>query len=64
MDDIANEIKQKRKALGLTQEELALYAGVSTKFVVELESGKKTIRMDKLLAVLAVFDCALAVRHI
>lgn len=64
METIANQVKEKRKALGLTQEELATYAGVSAKFVIELESGKKTIRMDKLLAVLKVFDCTLEMRHI
>ena len=64
MNTIANDIKRKRKERGLTQEELTLYAGVSAKFIVELESGKSTIRMDKLLAVLRVFDCTLDVRHI
>lgn len=64
MDTIANEIKTKRKEVGLTQEQLATYAGVSAKFIVELESGKGTVRLDKLLAVLRVFDCTLDVRHI
>ncbi len=64
MDNIASEIKAKRKELDLTQEELATYAGVSAKFIVELESGKETVRLDKLLAVLRVFDCTLEVRHV
>lgn len=64
MITLANEIKAKRKELGLTQETLALYAGVSPKFIVELESGKETVRLDKVLAVLRVFDATLTMRHI
>ena len=64
MDAIATFVKNRRKELGLTQETLALYAGVSAKFIVELESGKKTLRMDKVFDVLKVFDCVLDVRHI
>ena len=40
-------VKQKRKELKLTQEELALNAGVGLRFVRELEQGKKTLRLDK-----------------
>ena len=64
MDTIATFVKDKRKELGLTQETLALYAGVSAKFIVELESAKPTLRIDKILDVLKVFDCVLDVRHI
>jgi len=63
MDEIATFVRNKRKEAGLTQETLALYAGVSAKFVVELEAGKKTLRVDKIVAVLNVFDCVLDVRH-
>jgi predicted transcriptional regulator len=34
-----------RKALGLTQADLALAAGVGLRFVVELEAGKPTVRL-------------------
>ena len=47
----------------LTQKELALYAGVSPKFIIELENNKKTIQMDKLFDVLDVFDLTLDVVH-
>lgn len=48
-------VKQKRKELGLTQEDLALNAGVGLRFVRDLEQGKKTLRLDKVNDVLALF---------
>lgn len=47
-------VKQKRKELQLTQEELALNAGVGLRFVRDLEQGKKTLRLDKMNDVLAL----------
>lgn len=48
-------IKEKRKELGLTQEDLAMNAGVGLRFVRELEQGKETLRLDKVNDVLALF---------
>ncbi len=39
-----------RKALGLTQRELALAIGVGERFIVDLESGKPTAQLGKALA--------------
>ena len=36
----------------MTQEELALVAGVGRRFVVDLESGKPTARLGEALAVI------------
>lgn len=47
-----DEVRRRRLELGLHQEELALLAGVSTRFVHTVEQGKPTLRLDKLLAVL------------
>lgn len=47
MDLLRLFVKQKRKELKLTQEELALNAGVGLRFVRELEEGKKTLRQSK-----------------
>lgn len=41
--------------MGLTQEDLALNAGVGLNFVRNLEQGKKTLRLDKVNDVLALF---------
>lgn len=48
-------VKNKRKALGMTQEELSFKAGVGLRFVRELERGKPTLQMDKVNQVLKLF---------
>lgn len=50
-----------RKAIGLTQPQLALAAGVGVRFVVELEAGKPTLRLETLLRVLHALGGSLAV---
>ena len=39
----------------MTQEDLAIKAGVGLRFIRELEQGKETLRMDKVNQVLALF---------
>lgn len=56
MKTIAEVIKENRKRMGLTQAQLAFYANVSPKFIIELEKGKETIELHKLFDVLNVFD--------
>jgi len=51
-NDIAFQIKMLRKKNSLTQIEFAKRAGVGLRFLRELEQGKATIRMDKLMQVL------------
>ncbi len=48
-------VKEHRKKLKLTQLDLAEKSGVGLRFVRELEQGKKTLRLDKVNAVLALF---------
>lgn len=55
MNSILQFVKEKRKELKLTQEELAANAGVGLRFVRDLEQGKKTLRLDKINDVLALF---------
>lgn len=61
---LSAHIKEKRKKYGLTQVELAERSGVGLRFVRELEQGKKTLRMDKVNDVLALFgECLGPVNH-
>ncbi len=53
--DLAKFVKAKRKAVKLTQPELAQKAGVGLRFLRDLEQGKKTLRMDKVNQVLSMF---------
>ncbi|MGQ1908211.1 helix-turn-helix transcriptional regulator [Marinifilum sp. RC60d5] len=48
-------IKEKRKLLNLTQQDLADKAGVGIRFIRDLEQGKLTLRMDKVNQVLNLF---------
>ncbi len=50
-----------RKQLGLTQPQLALAAGVGVRFIVELEAGKPTLRLETILRVLHALGGTLAV---
>lgn len=50
--NLSQEVKKRRKMLNLTQEQLSLRVGVGLRFLRELEQGKKTVRLDKVLEVL------------
>lgn len=45
-------LRAARKQLGLTQSDLALAAGVGVRFVVDLEAGKPTVRLEQVLRVI------------
>ena len=55
MEKLSQFVKQRRKSLGLTQEDLSFKAGVGLRFVRELEQGKESLRLDKVNQVLALF---------
>lgn len=52
---LSDFLKDRRKKLSLTQQELAFKAGVGLRFVREIEQGKTTLRMDKVNQVLKLF---------
>jgi y4mF family transcriptional regulator len=58
---LSEYLKKKRKALDLTQEDLASKAGVGLRVVREMEQGKPTLRMDKVNQVLMLFGAELGV---
>ncbi len=60
-EGIGAAVRQARQALELRQEELALAAGVSTRVVHQIESGKPTSRLDSLVPVLDVLGLSLRV---
>ena len=55
MTKLSQFVKQRRKSLGLTQEDLSFKAGVGLRFVRDLEQGKRSLRMDKVNQLLALF---------
>lgn len=56
MKALNSYIRRARKKEGLTQEELAAKAGVCLSFVREIESGKAMGQLDRLNAILAMFN--------
>jgi y4mF family transcriptional regulator len=54
-------VRERRRAERLTQRTLAELAGVAPRVVWELEHGKRTMRMDVVNAVLAVFGKTLGI---
>lgn len=50
--DLGAVIRRSRRAQALRQDELAGVAGVGIRFVVELEAGKPTAQIGKILQVL------------
>ena len=50
--DLGAALRVARKALRLTQADLALAAGVGLRFVVELEAGKPTVQLERVLRVI------------
>ena len=58
---LAQAVRRRRKGLGLTQEQLADLAGCSERFVYAIESGRATLRLDKVLDVLGVLGLGLTV---
>jgi len=48
-------IKQRRRNLKITQEQLAAKSGVGLRFIRDMEQGKASLRMDKVNQVLLMF---------
>ncbi len=61
VDEIGQFVRARRRANGLTQQQLSELAEVGLRFVSELERGKTTVRVDAVNRVLAVFGKTLGV---
>ena len=57
--DLRDNISQKRRALGLTQEDVASKLGVSRQTVGKWESGRATPELEKLIALCDLLECSL-----
>lgn len=54
--DIGRTIRSTRKLLGVTQRDLALAAGTGVRFIIELEQGKSTCQIGKILDIMQVLN--------
>ena len=59
--DLGRLVRETRKRLKLTQPQIALAANVGVRFIVELEAGKPTLRLENVLRVLQALGGALSV---
>lgn len=59
MDDLAKVIRLARKKQGLSQTELAGISGLGRRFISELEQGKPTAQVGKVILVLNVLGVSL-----
>lgn len=52
--DISEAVKKRRKSLGLTQSECAAMCNVGNRFFSELENGKETLHIGKVINCLQI----------
>lgn len=52
--DIGDKVRNSRQELGITQKDLALTAGTGIRFIIDLEKGKPTCEIGKVLQVLQI----------
>ncbi|CDZ78641.1 anaerobic benzoate catabolism transcriptional regulator [Legionella massiliensis] len=62
-EHIGQTIRNVRKKLGITQSDLALTAGTGLRFIIELEKGKPTCQVGKVLQVLQILGIQLHLSH-
>jgi y4mF family transcriptional regulator len=56
---LGNAVRDARRALRATQDQLALTSGTNRRFIVELEQGKPTAQIGKVLQVLRTLGISL-----
>ncbi len=54
-------VRRERKAQKLKQAELAAVSGVGIRFIVDLEAGKPTLQLQKVLRVITTLGCDIAI---
>lgn len=59
IEDLAEIVKKTRKNQGLTQPQLAAAAGIGIRFIVDLEKGKPTCEIGKVLQVVKMLGITL-----
>jgi len=59
--DIGVFVREKRKKLGITQLQLANISGNGTRFISDLENGKPTMQIGKIIDMLLVLGLDLSI---
>ena len=61
-EQIGRTVRNTRKRLGITQKSLALTSGTGLRFISDLENGKPTCQLGKVLNVLHTLGIRLALQ--
>lgn len=61
--EIGKIVKQARKEAGLRQAQAAALCGVGTRFLSDLENGKPTLHLGKVLQVLSGFGLRVIIKR-
>ena len=61
--NLGAEIRAERKRIGVTQKQLAMTAGVGLRYLIELERGKATARMEGVFKVLQALGLKMSVSN-
>lgn len=59
---LAAKIRERRRELGITQEKLCQMASCGVAFLYLLETGKPTVRLDKVIDVLRALDLEVSLK--
>lgn len=60
--ELGKAIREVRKAQGMTQEDVSGLAGFGNRFIIDLEHGKETVQMQKVIDVLGLLGLELIIR--
>ena len=63
MKSLGDAVRKRRRELGYTQAFLAEYAGISASFLSELENGKETIQIGKMMEVTSLLGMDICLRR-
>lgn len=64
VEKIGGLVRQVRKEHGLTQEQLAAISGVGVRFIRELEQGKESCHIGKVITVVAMLGMDIQINGI
>lgn len=62
LQTLARDVRERRRALRLTQQELAELSGVSTRFIRNVEQANTAAQLESLLPLLAALGLELTTR--
>jgi HTH-type transcriptional regulator/antitoxin HipB len=61
-DEIGQAVRHERKRMNVTQADLALTSGTGLRFIIELEKGKPSCQIGKVLTVLRTLGIEMSLR--